>query len=84
MRRPDFRGEEYVLALEAGGLQALADGALVIVRFRGVDMAVAETERCLHHLGANAAAQIPRAETEQRYASAMSAHRRNLVFAGTH
>src|SRR5580658_9400155 len=84
MRRPDFGGEEYVLTLDGGGFQAFADGALVIVHFRGVDMPVAEIERRLHHLGANPAAQIPGAEAKQRYAGAMGTHRGDLIFTRTH
>src|SRR5215475_8203383 len=61
---------------------SLADLALVVVHFRGVDVAVAETQRLLHHARAGAPAQVPGAETDQRNAGAMGFH--HLCFSGRH
>ena len=66
MARPDFGGDEHVVALDARGAQAFADLALVVVHLRGVDVAIAEPQRLLDDAGAGAAAQFPGAEPEQR------------------
>src|SRR5271156_6333561 len=65
MRRPDFRGHENVVALDAGGVQPLAHFALVIVHFRGVDVAIAEPQSLLDNARTGAAAQIPCAKANQ-------------------
>src|SRR6476620_5264243 len=49
VRRPYLRGDERLIACQAGGTQALADLALVVVPFRGVDMAIAQAQRLLDH-----------------------------------
>ena len=65
MARPDFRGHEHVVALDAGSAQALAYFALVFVDFRGVDVPIAEPQRLLDHPRADPAAQFPGAEPKQ-------------------
>ena len=66
MRRPNFRRHEQVGAVDAGGAQAVADVALVVVYFRGIDMAIAEPQRLFDHTRAGSPAQFPGAEPEQR------------------
>ena len=66
MRRPDFGGDEEFVALDAGGADAVADVALVVVHFRGVDVAIAKPQRLLDGPGAAAPAQFPGAEPDQR------------------
>ena len=66
MRGPDLGGEEYLVALHAGGAQALADLALVLVDLRGVDVAIAEPQRLLDDARAGASAQFPGAQPDRR------------------
>ena len=75
MGRPDFGGEEKVVASDAGGAHPLAHFALVVVHFRGIDMPVAEPQRLLDQPRAGAAAQIPGAEPEQRNPGALGLDR---------
>src|SRR5271168_3952500 len=75
MRRPDFGGDMNVAPLDRRSADAVADFALIIVHFGGVDMAVAEPQSLLDDARANPAAQIPGAEPEQRNAGAIRAHR---------
>src|SRR5215472_9562338 len=65
---PYLRGDEDIVAPDAGRAQPFADFALVAVHFRGVDMAITELQRLLDHPGADAATQIPRAEADRRNA----------------
>jgi hypothetical protein len=71
MRRPDLRGDENVVAFEAGGARPLAHVALVVIHLRGVDVAVAEPQRLLDDARAGAALQFPGAQPEERNAGAM-------------
>ena len=66
VRRPDLRGHEDLVAPDAGCTQALAHRLLVVVHLGGVEVTVTEAQRLLDHAGADAAAQFPGAETEQR------------------
>ena len=52
MGGPDFGGQENLVAPDAGGADALADLAFVLIDLRGIDMAVAELDRLLHEAGA--------------------------------
>ena len=63
---PDFRGDEDLAAFHSGGAQPLAHVALVIVHFRGVDVAIAEPQSLFDHARAGAPAQLPGAKPEQR------------------
>ena len=71
MRRPDFGGDEHLVALDAGGAQPLAHLAFVVVQLGGVDVAVAEPQRLLDDPRAGTPAQLPGAETDQRDAGAV-------------
>src|SRR5262245_27294902 len=71
VRLPHLRGDEDLVALDAGGAQALADLALVVVHRGGIDVAVAEPQRLLDHARADAAAQVPGAEPDERNARAV-------------
>jgi hypothetical protein len=44
---------------QAGGAQTLADLALVVVHFRGVDVAIAQAQRLLDHSHTSTPAQVP-------------------------
>ena len=66
MRRPDFRGHEQFVALDAGSAHAVADVALIVVHFRGVDVAVAKPQGLFDDARAGAPAQFPGAEPDQR------------------
>jgi len=68
---PHLGGDEHVLARNREGAQAFAHLALVAVHFRGVEVAIAEPQRLLHHLLASAPAQVPGAETDGRDARAV-------------
>ena len=68
---PDFRGEEDVVAAHAGGAQAVADFALIVVDLRGIDVAIAEPQRLLDHAGGRPPAQLPGAEPDRRYPCAI-------------
>jgi hypothetical protein len=65
MRRPDIRRQKHLAALDAGGVQAFADLALIVVDFCGVDVAIAEPQSLLDHARARTPAQFPRAEPDQ-------------------
>jgi hypothetical protein len=71
MRRPYLRGDEHLVAGNAGRAHAFADLALVVVHLRGVDVAVAKAQRLLDQAGAAATTQVPGAETDHRDARAM-------------
>src|SRR5262249_46491130 len=62
---PHLRGDEDVLALDAGAAYGLTDLAFVLVHRRGVDVAIAEAQSLLHDAGAGAAAQLPRSEPQR-------------------
>ena len=81
MGGPDLGGDEDLVALDAGGAQALADLALVLVDLRGVDVAIAEPQRLLDQPRAGASAQFPGAEPDRRDSGAIGldeVHRRIL------
>jgi len=65
MRRPDFRGQKHFAALDVGGIETLPDFALVVVDFRGVDVAIAEPQGLFDHSRTGAAAQFPGAEPDE-------------------
>jgi hypothetical protein len=80
MRRPDFRGDKYLVTLDARRANALPHLPLVVVHFRGVDVPVAEAQSLFNHARANASAQVPSAEAEQRDARAFSLYGRDVFF----
>ena len=65
MRRPDFGGQENVVALDARGIEPLADLALVVIDFGGIDVAIAEPQGLFDDARTGAAAQFPRTEPDQ-------------------
>ncbi len=71
MTGPDFRGNEHLVAPDAGGVEPLPDLTLVFVKLRGIEVPVAEPQCLLDDAGAGPAAQLPGAETEQRNTSAL-------------
>ena len=72
------------LALDAGCAQTFADLGLVVVHFGGIDVAVAEPQRCSTMSRANVAAQIPCAEAEQRDARAIGSPPELGLYCCTH
>src|SRR5260370_40833668 len=66
MRWPHFGGYEHVAALDARSVQALASFALIVVHFRGVDVAIAEPQSRFNDAGTGAAAQVPGSKPNER------------------
>ena len=63
IRGAHLRGQEHVVAPDAGGTQAFADLTLVLINLGGVDVAIAELDGLLDDAGAGATAQLPRPQS---------------------
>ena len=72
---PDLGGDVQILARDAGSGDGGADGFLIGVHFRGVDVAIAETERAFDRRAADIALHAKRAEPEPRQADALGFER---------
>jgi hypothetical protein len=68
VRRPDLRGDESLVTADAGGVQPLSHLAFVVVKLRGIDVAIAEPQRLLDDTGTGTPAQLPGAEPNERNA----------------
>jgi hypothetical protein len=68
VRYPELRGEKYLLAGDGGGVDTLADRALVPVYLCGVDVSVAHLERPPDTLATLVVVVVlPGSETEHRH-----------------
>lgn len=63
VRPPQLRGQEDVTAIDIGGVEPLADAALVVVRLCRVDVAVSQFEGGLDRLRALRAGVLPCAQS---------------------
>jgi hypothetical protein len=66
VRGPNLGGHKHLVAIDAGSAQALADRAFILIDLRGVDMAIAESQRLLDQARAGPPAQLPGAEPDCR------------------
>ncbi|MBT2245615.1 hypothetical protein JQK15_19010 [Sphingobium sp. BHU LFT2] len=62
----ELGGDEYLVARHAARAQAIADAALVLVGLRGIDVAIADTDRVAHGAGGGVIGDHPGAEAELR------------------
>src|SRR5260370_257039 len=65
MGGPDFGRDEHIIASHSRSAQALADLAFVLIDLRGVDVAVAESQRLFDQTRAGSPAELPGAEPDR-------------------
>jgi hypothetical protein len=74
MRWPYLGGDKDIGPPDARRPERLAHLALVVVHFRGVNMAVSKPQRLLDDPRAQASAQLPGAQTHERNVRALCVH----------